>query len=119
MWSSIYIRCNALPKKTLQVARQSKVGLIVQVKKNQEKLWKQCKEIVKEKRIDEEYEEESMSRNRLEKRRYRIYEYPSNKSWGKYIKVIIAVEREVDRVNRKEKKINKSKERAYYVSNFK
>jgi len=116
--SGVYVGCYALPKKTFQVARQAKVGLIIQVKKNQEKLLRQCKGIVKREELVGEYEEDEMGRNRLEKRRTCVYEYPSDKSWGKYVKMVITVEREVGKIDRKEKKIVKSREIAYYLSNY-
>jgi predicted transposase YbfD/YdcC len=114
----MYIRRDALPKKTFQIAREAKVWLIVQVKKNQENLLKRCKTIVSEGEMVGSHREETLGRNRLEIRGNSVYFYPSDKLRWKYVKMVVKVEREVTRWNGKRGSEVKSIDISYYVSNY-
>jgi predicted transposase YbfD/YdcC len=115
----IYVRCDALSKKTFQVAKANGIKLVVQVKENQKNLLKKCEEICKMGKVMDVYnEEEEINRNRIGQRKIEIYEYPMDKLRGKYIKIVIKVKRMMWKKDTKTKTVKQTREVAYYVSNY-
>jgi predicted transposase YbfD/YdcC len=96
---------------------------IIQVKGNQKKLLENCEKATRETEASDKYTSKEKSRNRIEKRKIEIYDNSLKhftttvkKQWGKYIKMIIKVERTRKKFDAKTKEWNKSFERSYYIS---
>ena len=114
---------SSLSKKTLKAVKKSGNEAILQVKRNQKKLLENCQKATNKIEATNKYASQGNSRNRTETRKVEIYnnslEYFTadiKKQWGKYIKMIIKVERTRKEFNAKDKKWIKSFERSYYIS---
>lgn len=115
-----------MPKKTFKSIKKSGNEAIIQVKGNQKHLLENCQKSTDKIKPAEQHISREKGRNRIETRKVEIFsdslKYFSvdiKKQWGKYIKMIIRVERTVKEFNTLEKKWKKSFERSYYISTIK
>lgn len=115
-----------MSKKTFKSIKKSGNEAIIQVKGNQKFLLENCQKATDKIKPTDQHISQEKSRNRIEKRKVEIFsdslKYFSasiKKQWGKYIKMIIRVERTREEFNTMEKKWKKSFERSYYISTIK
>ena len=109
-----------MPKKTLNTVKETGNEAILQVKKNQPTLLKDCIETAMKKEVSDTYTEPvNKERNRIEQRTVKVYKdfkITSNDNWGNHIKAVIKVTRDRETLNTKTKQWNKSQETAYFIS---
>jgi predicted transposase YbfD/YdcC len=109
----------SIAKKTLEAAKETGNEVIVQVKKNQKTLLKDCQYISNTTEPDEVYQEPmSKSRNRMESRKVSIFFYPlltDLSAWG-LVKVIVKVERYRRVFQTKTKSWKVSDETSFFIS---
>lgn len=123
----LYLRCPALPKKTLKSVKKSGNEAILQVKENQKTLFKDCqKATAKSIKPRDEYTTKDKARNRIESRKVQTYTrlkpyYTQSikDGWSKYIKMIIKVTRKTQVFNTKKKQWVKSSETSYHIATIK
>lgn len=120
----IYNGCSSLPKKTLISVKKSGNEAILQVKKNQKTLLRDCeKATAKNIKPKNEYTTKDKGRNRIEIRKVETYTrlkpyYTQSvkDGWSKYIKMIIKVTRIRKVFNTEKKQWIKSAETSYHIS---
>lgn len=112
-----------MSKKTLKSIKNSGNEAIIQVKGNQQKLLKSCQQIAdKSKQPKDKFTSNGKGRNRIETRKVQTFSslkyLPKQikKEWGKYLKMIIKVERKRKVFNTTENKWIQSCEISYYIS---
>ena len=109
-----------MPKKTLNEIKESGNSAVLQVKGNQPKLLKDCKDAGELNSAVDIYEEEyNKERNRIEKRTVELFtdfKITSKDQWGNHIKVIVKVTRYCSRYNAKTKEWKDNNEIAYFIS---
>ena len=108
-----------MPKKTLEIAKETGNDAIVQVKGNQKTLFNDCQTIADTIIPDDVYQEPlTKTRNRLESRKVALFFYPlltDPRRWG-LVKVVIKVTRYRRVFNTKSKTWKDSDEVSYYIS---
>ncbi len=115
-----------MSKKTFKTIKKSGNEAIIQVKGNQKNLLENCQKATDGIKPAQQCINKEKSRNRIETRKVEIFtnglkHFSANirKQWGKYIKMIIKVERTRKEFITAEKKWKKSFERSYYISTIK
>jgi predicted transposase YbfD/YdcC len=113
------MRCTA--KKTLEVAAEADIALIVQVKDNQPTLHQQIEEIAATTAPLGSAHSRDKGRSRDERRTVTVFD-PADKladsDWHPHVAAIIRVERDVFARNAKTGLLRHSNETAFYVSNM-
>lgn len=108
-----------MPKKTIQIAKETGNDAIAQVKGNQKTLFEDCQRIAKENEADEVYKEPmTKTRNRIESRKASVFFYPMLThflEWG-LVKAIVEIDRYRKQYNTKQKCWVETHETAYYIS---
>ncbi len=108
-----------MPKKTLKVAKETGNDVIVQVKKNQKTLLRDCQNIAKTKTPDDIYTEPMhKARNRIESRKAEVFISPTltaGEDW-KLVKVIVRISRHRRVFDTKTKTWKNFDETSFYIS---
>lgn len=107
-----------MSKKTLAIAKKTGNEVIVQVKKNQRTLLRDCQEIFSTTTPDDVYREPiSKARNRIEKRKAEVYLAPTltDKAWH-LVKAVVKISRSIQVYNTKTKTWEKRDETSFYIS---
>ena len=113
-----------MPKKTFKAIKETGNDAVIQVKDNQEKFSNEIKLVTSlTESVSTHNETDRKSRNRVEYRETKVFEYPkylrvTNPIWI-YVACIIRVHRVTYRFNTKKKKWVKSESISYYVATFK
>ena len=107
-------------KKTFDVAQQSGIGLIVQVKGNQPSLQQNLAELSAVTAPLSSHHSHDKGRNRYESRTVRVFDPAGqldNSDWQAHAKAVIRVERVVYTRNTRNGLLNRASETAFYLSN--
>lgn len=100
-------------KKTLKEVKASKNDAIVQVKKNQKKLLKECEKVELEREAEDIYEERpEKGHGRIEKRKTKVYKM---EAWDGLIESLAVVDRKTKVFNNRKQVWEERFERSYYV----
>ena len=109
----------SIAKKTLKVAKETGNDVIVQVKKNQKTLLKDCQNIAETKTPDDIYTEPMhKARNRIESRRVEVFISPrltDGEDWN-LVKVIVKISRHRRVFDTKTKTWRNLDETSFYIS---
>lgn len=113
-----------MSKKTIKSAKKSGNEIIVQVKKNQPRLFNKCQWIANNRKIIDQSASQDKAHGRIENRKVRIFDFQNsvktNKTeWNKYVKIIIQVKRERNVFDTKAKEWKTGFKTAYYLSTIK
>jgi predicted transposase YbfD/YdcC len=105
-------------KKTLQIAQKMGCDVVVQLKRNQPKLYQQLQDFaVTHAAVQRHRTEDLGRRNRIEHRQTRAWDLPVgmlSEDWS-MLRTLICVERKVDRFDVQHQKWQTSEEAAWYV----
>lgn len=108
-----------MPKKTLETAKETGNDVIVQVKKNQKTLLRDCQAASKTTTPDDVYQEPtSKARNRIEERKVEIFVSPTltdDEKWN-LVNVVVKVERHRLVFDTKSKSWKENDETSFYIS---
>lgn len=115
----LYDRCHALPKKTLDIITSEGNNAIIQIKGNQDNLFKTAKFLTTTKLAPASIfsHQGKKERNRIECREASVFQVPQfsfSSEWEGMIKAIIRVRRYIDRFDTKKKKWMLTTEVSYY-----
>ena len=119
----IYLRCNALPKKTFKIVKETWNDAILQVKENQKNLLKSCVDICKTEKSLDKHSQLDKWHGRIENREVKVYNtvnqtFSLNEDWLNYTKNIIKVTRTRNVFCTKTKKWKESQEQSFYLSSI-
>ena len=119
----IHFWCNALPKKTLKIVRDTGNDAILQVKDNQKTLNRRCEQIAKQTDLIDTFSDTYKWHWREEFRKSEIYiasdlRASLDSEWLEYIEMIIKVTRTTKIFDTRSKTHNNRSEISYYVSTF-
>jgi len=92
------------------------------VKGNQKTLLDNCRDVIRFTTGNDEHTDRDTHRNRIESRTVKVFKDQKDLiediEWGKYLRTVIQVHREVGRFNTKTREYEETSETAIYVSNF-
>jgi len=117
----INIRCNALSKKTFEIAELTGKAVIIQLKDNQSNLKNNCEDIILFEMPVESYKKVGeKAHNRIEEREINVYHNLTmieDSFWLKYIKILITVLRTTLVFDTKTKNYKDRTELSFYICN--
>jgi predicted transposase YbfD/YdcC len=109
-----------LPKKTVNVLKETNNEGVLQVKNNQPTLLADCERISKEQKPDNSFSSKDTKRGRVENRHVSVFHIVApnfaDTFWNTFLKSVVTVERACTRFDVSAKKMIESKEISYYVS---
>ena len=119
----IHFWCNALPKKTLKIVKDTCNDAILQVKDNQKTLNKRCEQIANKTDLIDMFSDTCKWHWREEFRKTEIYTASDKRvsldsEWLEYLEMIIKVTRVTKILDTKTKKYKNRSEISFYVSTF-